>query len=218
MVETIPVAALERWTLWIHIAAGAVAILAGIGALVTTKGGRRHRKAGKLFVASTGVVVGTVPLLLAFDPTSLRVFLTLVAVFSGYLAFSGYRVLARRRPEGKPTPVDWAGAASVVLACLTLGGWGLVRLASGDGFGVVLVAFGAIGLAFGTVDLRAFGSGGSGGDRVVTHLQRMIGAFIATITAVSAVNLGQYGAVAWLWPTVALTPLIVYWSREYESG
>ena len=44
---------------------------------------------------------------------------------------------------------------------------------------------GGIGLAFGLADLRTVRRRGRW---VVTHLQRMVGAFIATISAVSAVN------------------------------
>jgi hypothetical protein len=207
-------ASLEAWTLWVHIAAGAVALLAGVGAMGTEKGGRRHRQAGKAFVAAMGVVVATTVLLLAFDPTSFRVFLALVAVFSGYLAFSGYRVLSRKRPADEPTTVDWVAAGSVVLACLALGGWGLARLLDGTTFGLVLVVFGGIGLAFGGMDVRTFRAGGDG-EWIVTHLQRMLAAFIATVTAVSAVNFGSLGVVAWLAPTVVISPLIAYWSNEY---
>lgn len=202
---------LETWTLWVHVAAGSVAVLAGVGALLTQKGGPRHRTAGKLFVASMAVVVGTV--LLAFDPTTFRVFLSLVAVFSGYLAFSGYRALSRKRPADGATAVDWTAAGLVATACVALCGWGAVMLAGGTTFGVVLLSFGAIGLGFGAMDARAFRAGEEAW--IVTHLQRMVGAFVATVSAVSAVNLDFLGVVAWLWPTVALTPLIVYWTNEY---
>lgn len=212
-------ASLEVWTLWLHIAAGVVALGAGSVALVTTKGGLRHRRAGKVFLVAMAVVVGTVFPLLAFDPTSLRVFLGLVAVFSGYLAFSGYRVLSRKRPADEAAAVDWAAAVAVVLACLALGGWGLERLMFGGEFGIVMVVFGGIGLVFGGYDLTVFRAADGGSEWMVTHLQRMIGAFIATVSAVSAVNLtGALGAVAWLWPTAAFVPLIVYWSNKYGSS
>jgi len=207
---------LAAWTLWLHIAAGTVAVLAGLGALVTEKGGLRHRQAGKSFVVAMGVVVVTTVLLAVFDPTSFRLFLVLVAVFSGYLAFSGYRVLSRKRPADEVALVDWVAVGAVVLACLALGGWGITRLVEGATFGVVLVVFGGIGLGFAYLDVRSFRTD-EGGEWMVAHLQRMIGAFVATISAVSAVNLTDtLGVVAWLWPTVALTPLIVYWSRKYE--
>jgi hypothetical protein len=208
---------LEAWTLRTHVAAGVIALLAGLGALLTEKGGRTHRRAGRLFVRSMAVVVGTVFPLLALDPSPFRVFLALVAVFSGYLAFSGYRVLSRKRPTDAADPEDWLAAGAVLASCLALGGWGVARVADGSTFGVVLVAFGGIGLSFGAADVRAFRGDGDT-EWMVSHLQRMMGAFIATVSAVSAVNLASLGAVAWLWPTVAGVPVIVYWSRKYESG
>jgi len=206
----------ETWSLWLHVAAGTVALLAGAVALVTTKGGRRHRLAGRAFLASMAVVVATVVALLAVAPTAFRVVLTLVAVFSGYLAFSGYRALSRSGPAAFPRPVDRVAAAAVVLACLALGGWGAAWLLGGRSFGLVMVVFGGIGVGFGLLDVRAFG--GSGDAWTVAHLQRMLGAFIATVSAVSAVNLTPtLGVVAWLWPTVAGVPLIVYYSRAYGT-
>jgi hypothetical protein len=210
------VSLLETLTVDVHVAAGTVAVLAGVGALVTRKGGRRHRRAGRLFVLAMGLVVGTSLLLAALAPTAFRLFLALVAVFSGYLAFSGYRVLARKRPGDDPEPVDWAAAAVAGVACLALAGWGAVWLADGTTFGAVLVAFGAIGVGFAGADARAFRSTGDGGAWMVAHLQRMVGAFVATVSAVSAVNVGHLGPVAWLWPTAAFVPLIAYWSRKYE--
>lgn len=210
---------LETWTLWIHVATGVLAVLAGIGALVTAKGQRRHRRAGTVFVASMGAVVATVFLLLAFDPTSVRAFLTLVAVFSGYLAFSGYRVLSRKRPSDEPRTADWAAAVAVVLSCLALGGWGVAQLTTGAAFGTVLVAFGGIGLVLGGGDLRRFRAADRSGDWLPFHLTRMLAAFVATVSAVSAVNLtGTLGFVAWLWPTVVGTPLIAYWARKYDTS
>ena len=46
--------------LGVHIASGAVALLAGLVAAVTEKGGRRHVRAGRTYIASMAVVVTTV--------------------------------------------------------------------------------------------------------------------------------------------------------------
>jgi len=208
---------LERLSLWLHIAAGAAAILAGAAALVTSKGGRRHRWAGDVFVGSMGIVVGTVFVLLAIDPTSFRIILTLVAIFSGYLAFSGYRVLSRKRQSTAAHRLDWIAAGSVMVACLILAIWGISWVLEGASFGVVMIVFGAIGMAFGAMEIRSFRNDGAG-ERIVAHLQRMIAAFIATISAVSAVNLTPLlGFAAWLWPTVIGTPIIYYLSRKYST-
>lgn len=205
----------ESWTLWLHVAAGVVAIGSGLVAIATTKGGPRHRRAGRWFVQSMAVVVVTTLALLAADPSAFRVFLALVAVFSGYLAFSGYRVLSRKHPTDAVGRVDYAAAGTVIVACLALGGWGVRGVLAGDTFGVVMTVFGAIGLAFGVVDLRGFREN----DRIewtTAHLQRMLGAYVATVSAVSAVNLTPaLGIVAWLWPTVVGVPLIAYASNRY---
>jgi len=53
---------------------------------------------------------------------------------------------------------------------------------------------------------------------MVHHLQRMIGAFIATVSAVSAVNLApMLGILAWLWPTIVGVLLLAYWSNECST-
>lgn len=209
-------ALLEQGVLWVHIAAGAVAELAGIVALVTQKGGRTHRRAGKGFVVSMGVVVVTVFGLLAIDPTTFRIILTLVAIFSGYFAFSGYRVLSRKRPSEAATPLDWAAVAGVVVSCVILGGWGVTWLLAGRTFGIVMLVFGGIGVTLGVGDIRTF-TGGNRDPWMVSHLQRMLAAFIATVSAVSAVNLtNAIGVLAWLWPTILGVPLIIYWSRAYR--
>jgi hypothetical protein len=209
---------LGDWTLWVHVAAGTVAVSAGLGALVTAKGGRRHCQAGKLFLISMGVVVGTVFGLLAIDPTTFRIVLTLVAVFSGYFAFSGYRVLSRKRPTDGAEPIDWAATVAVFGACLGLAVWGATWYLGGQSFGIVMVVFGAIGVVFATLDARTF-SGRGTDEWMVSHLQRMVAAFISTVSAVSAVNLTPViGIWAWLWPTLVGVPLIVYWSKSYSTG
>lgn len=208
----------ETVTLWIHIAAGVVALLTGVIALVTRKGGLRHRQAGRTYVASMGVVVVTVLPLLALDPSPNRVFLTLIAIFSGYFAFSGYRVLSRKRPVDNAEPVDWAAAVFVVGACLILGGWGVSLLLGGNSFGTVMIVFGVIGLTVGFSDLRVFRDPVRRGPWMMDHLSRMMGAYIATVTAVSVVNLTMVSpVVSWLWPTAIGIPLIWYWFRKYSN-
>ncbi len=207
----------EAATLWAHIAAGVVALAAGGVALVTEKGGRRHRRAGRVYVAAMAIVVVTVLPLFVLDPTFFRTFLLLVAVFSGYFAFSGYRVLARKRPSDDPAVVDWAAAVAVVVACVALGAWGVTVVAGGDSFGVVMVVFGGIGGLLGGSDLRAYWRNADGA-WLVDHLSWMVGAYIATVTAVSVVNLSMApDVVGWLWPTGVGVPLIWYWQAEYAD-
>lgn len=209
---------LEKLVLWSHIAAGVVALVAGMGAIVTSKGGLRHRQTGNIFVVSMGVTVGTVLPLFLFDPTDFfRQFLLLVAIFSGYLVFSGYRVLSPDRPEDRGESIDWVAAIAVVLACIGLAGIGSRRVLVGNTFGVVMIVFGLIGGSFGAVDMRTFRSS-DGGEPIADHLSRMMGGYIATVTAVAAVNFSTYPiVVTWLGPTIVGVPLIFYWRWKYTS-
>ncbi|MFB6362407.1 MAG: hypothetical protein ABEH59_13945 [Halobacteriales archaeon] len=213
-------ATLESVTLWAHIAAGVVALGAGGVAMLSKKGGPRHRRAGRLYVRSMVLVVATVPLLLVFDPGDFtRQFLLLVAVFSGYLVFSGYRILSRKRPEAPVARLDRVVAALAVVASVGLVLWGVVLALDDTGIGIVMAVFGVIGLAFGGNDLLDFRQPDRRGPWMADHLARMIGGYIATVTAVSAVNLVSLvpEVVAWLWPTAAGVPLIIYWQGKHAN-
>lgn len=86
----------------IHIGAGSIALLAAAVALVTAKGGPRHVLAGRVYAAGmTAVFLTAVPLaMLGAD-----LFLLLIAVFSFYMVFSGWR-FARTGGGG---PTRWIG-------------------------------------------------------------------------------------------------------------
>src|SRR5882762_654490 len=76
--------------LTLHIACGVVGFVCAPVALATAKGGRTHRRWGKIyFWAMAGVAVTALTLSLLLPIW----FLAMVAVFSFYASFSGYRVL-----------------------------------------------------------------------------------------------------------------------------
>jgi hypothetical protein len=164
------------------------------------------------------VVAATSLLLLALEATVWRLFLGLVAVFSFYFAFSGYRALSRKRPADGAGTVDWAavgiyGAASAGLVAMAA--WFVIR---GFDFGVVMGVFGGIGLVFAAVDVRRFRRAPEPGDWVGQHVIRMGAGYIAAVSAFSAVNFLFLPAVLrWLWPTLLGTPLLVYLARAYEQ-
>jgi hypothetical protein len=59
--------------------------------------------------------------------------------------------------------------------------------------------------------------------RIQLHLQRMLGALIASISAFLVVNYRWFpeelpAPILWLFPTFVLTPILVFWSRRVERG
>src|ERR1051326_9498855 len=80
----------------VHIACGFAAFFIAPAVLAMVKGSKQHRRWGKIYFWLMAVVAATALVLSIYRPV---VFLALVAVFSFYMAFSGYRVLFRKRPE-----------------------------------------------------------------------------------------------------------------------
>jgi len=102
-----------HWTnLGIHIAFGTAALVLGLIAICTPKGGRLHRSTGRLFIYAYLVVVSTAVIgLLVFD---FRSFLAVVTVLSIYDVFAGWRALQLRGK--RPQTIDRAAS---VLGALT---------------------------------------------------------------------------------------------------
>jgi uncharacterized membrane protein len=96
--------------LGIHIAFGTAALVLGLVAICSSKGGRLHVRSGRLFLYAYLIVVLTAAIgLLAFD---FRSFLAVVTLLSFYDVFSGYRALQLkgRRPETVDRIVSVIGA------------------------------------------------------------------------------------------------------------
>jgi hypothetical protein len=197
----------------LHIAAGALSLMAAAGALAAPKGGRWHALAGRGFVVGMALVFFT-----ALPMTLIRpnLFLLLIAIFSAYLALSGW--LRARNRSGTPWEVEWIAAIVMALAAVAMAGRGLVMLASGASMGIVLVVFGAIGGVLAVRDLQSLRAKRYRGQvRIAAHLARMLGGTIATVTAFAVVNVRIEPAfVVWLAPTVLFVPVIVYWSRRVK--
>jgi len=198
-----------RLLLSLHIAAGFPALLAALVAVITAKGARAHVYAGRAFVVGMALVFGTALPMTVIKP---NLFLLLVAIFSFYLALTGW--LRARNRRGIPTPAEWVAASAMVLAAVAMVGRGVVMLRAGNSMGTVLLVFAAIGGGLALRDLTSLRSRRyTGAIRIVAHLTRMLAGTIAAVTAFTVVNVRvEPQFIVWLAPTVVLTPVIVYWS------
>lgn len=192
----------------IHIAAGSVALLTTAIALVTPKGERWHVLAGRIYaVGMTLVFVTAVPLAILGS----SIFLLLIAFFSFYLVFAGWR-FARNR-QRRAHPVDWAAVGILAVTGLGMWGYAIIIGLNGSSQWVTLLLFGGIALALSLADARFHQKQPGGARRVARHLTNMMAGTIATITAVTVVNVDMEPVwVPWILPTVVITPLIVWWN------
>jgi Predicted membrane protein (DUF2306) len=203
---------------WIHIAAGTLALVLAPLAMLTVKGGPAHRRWGKIYFWSMAVVAATAVVIALWRP---KIFLALLAVFSFYMAFSGYRTLWRKRPaQGQgPTALDWTAALVTFAVSAAMVVLGLIRPgAAWQRLGIVPVVFGILGMILAGLDIGKFVRPPA--DRNAwwfAHMGGMLGSYIATVSAFSVVNFTFLSpAVRWLWPTVIGTPLIVLWITYYK--
>jgi hypothetical protein len=137
-------------------------------------------------------------------------FLFAVAIFSAAMVLSGW--LPARGDNPHPSKI--IGTASFVAAAL-LCGVELWWIVTGDFLGIVALVFGVISARFGWQDVRRTRER-SRQQRIIAHVSAIGGAFIATVSTVSAVNLDMLPSlVRWLWPTIIGTPLIVWGIGSY---
>ena len=199
----------------IHIFFGSIALFVAPAAMLTGKGGLWHRRWGKIYFWSMAVVAATA-VVMSFIRSGL--FFLLIAFFSFYLAFTGYRILYRKTPQQRPHGADWAGVSIVLMGSLSLIAYGVYLMLTSS-FGTVAIVFGAIGVFFGVTDVRAFLHPPTEKQAWwFTHMTRMLSAYIATVTAFSVVNFRFLPPIArWLWPTIVGTVGIVLWVRYYRK-
>ena len=75
----------------LHVSAGLVALVLGLVALLTAKGGSIHNKCGNYFLAFVSIVIVTG--LIGVFIFGRNTFLLVITVLTGYVSFSGYRAL-----------------------------------------------------------------------------------------------------------------------------
>jgi uncharacterized membrane protein YwaF len=210
--------ALYDTLLIVHIIAGAIALTSALvaSAVKTLDAAHRwHVYSGTAFLWGMIVVfITAVPLAIIKANT----FLFAIAIFSVYLALSGWRYAKYR--QGRPVALDWVSAGVMVVTSVTMVLLGIFMLISGETIGLVLTVFGGIGAALSCADLRTLGVGGiDSQQRIAAHLTRMLAGTIATITAFLVTNVTfEPVFLLWLAPTVVITPLIVWWNRRVQAG
>lgn len=91
---------MENFDFWhqlnviVHVTCGLIALCIAIIALTTPKGGKAHRKSGRLFLYFLALVIITG--LLGVFVFKVNQFLLVITVLSGYNAYSGIRVLQNK--------------------------------------------------------------------------------------------------------------------------
>jgi uncharacterized membrane protein len=212
---------LFRFFLIIHILAGTIGLLSGTINIIRKKGDKKHKLIGKIFLYGM-LTVGLSAFVLSIMHKNY--FLFIVGVFTFYMAATGDRYLSLKqlRTTQKPKLIDWVLTIFMLLFGVAFIGFGIYHLAKSENFGIVFIVFGFLGLRMVGKDIKNYkGKAEISNYWLIAHLQRMIGAYIAALTAFLVVN-GKYldgfvpNYVIWLLPTAILLPLIIKWTKKYQ--
>lgn len=199
----------------VHIAAGLGTVLVGIAPVLTRKGSRAHRLAGRIFAVLMAILLAC-----AWAMTALKTdtYLLALSASATLTLFSGLRVLRRKRPDlrrtDRATGLDWMVTLAVAgVGLLVLG---LVLTGRGSGPPAISIALAYAALSMTGWDLWRFARPADWPFSPelwrYEHLWKMLGAYSAVLSAFSG-NFLRFLPPPWsaLWPTLLFQTLTVIW-------
>jgi len=205
--------------IYVHALFGGLGLITGIGSMILKKGGKQHRKMGKLF--SIGMVTSSlVSVPIAWAPGHENLFLFLIAVFTIYMVLAGNRSLTfKPHIKQKATTADFLISGSMLLFSIFMVGLGSIGLLNGQYAAATLyLMFGGFGLLFTIRDFLFYKRFTETKNAwLLNHIARMMGALIASITAFGVTGLRIESILAWIVPSVLGTIYIIYWRRKMKA-
>jgi hypothetical protein len=207
--------------LYLHIAAGTAALITGFVAMITKKGGVPHRKAGQWYFWAMATVCFTALVRFKFVPGIM--FLTMIAIFSFYLNFSGRRILSFKKEETPYQSIDWV-MAYFTLACGFLMSGSSIYFYSFQHntiLSILFLFFGIFCISVSRSDILRF-HGKIEVEKMhwfFHHIGRMMGSYAATVTAFVITNNHGFlpDLVIWIAPGIIIGFLSDIWANSYRK-
>lgn len=205
--------AIEKPLLYLHILAGFISLGIAYVLLFIKKGNKRHKKLGMIYVYGMSTIfVTAIPLSLLGE---FNQFLFVIAIFSFYLAFSGYR--QGRDRNGAREQIDKALGIFITATSILFYSMAVSLYLIEDSMWITSVIFGSIALVFSINDFRRMKivERPNFYDRTNLHLNLMLAGTIATTTAF-IVTIDPFSTLwlNWIAPTIVGTPIIIYFSKR----
>ena len=202
----------------LHVAAGAVGLVSGFGALAFRKGSGPHRASGTLFVASMLLMGGVGAYIAVHLPQRGTIFVGLLSV---YLVATAWVTVRRREMTTGPL-FDYLALAWVLTCAAVMFGFGFWGSMSRNGMvdsvpGYAHFPFAIVATIAAWCDIRVIRRGGLSGDaRIARHLWRMctallIAAFSFFIGQQKVMPDWMQGSPLLFAPPLAVLLLMVFW-------
>ncbi|MFH7011279.1 hypothetical protein ACHRV5_05365 [Flavobacterium sp. FlaQc-52] len=201
--------------IYIHAFFGGLGLITGIGSIMVKKGGKLHKRTGKLF--SIGMIASSlISLPICWMPKHQNIFLFLIGLFTIYLVISGNRALTFKH-KSKADRLDKIISGTMLFFSVLMISLGVYCQLNNIANGILFTFFGGFGFYM-TVKDFIFYKNFSETNRnwLSKHIGKMIGALIASITAYIVAGLGIGNLIAWITPSILGTIYIIYWNRKIE--
>lgn len=211
---------LHRILVVVHVIAGFSALLTGLLAMLSAKGGRAHRVSGKIYFWSMVVSCATA---LTVGVLFHKWFFFFLAFITFESAARGYRILSRKQIHAPQAPGfrDWL--LVLVNAAMSAGiiGWGLRIMLAGGTFGIVALVFGLLGLFVSYDYYRTFNRKAPDAEHWLRmHIRGMSISYIAATTAFLVNNDNWFPFIPpvllWLLPSMIGVPVVLWVIGKYK--
>lgn len=202
--------------IYIHAFFGGIGLITGLMSIFVKKGSINHKKAGKIFSFAM-IISSLLSLFIARMPNHENLFLFLIGIFTIYMVLAGNRSLTlKAKIKTKADLIDKSISGAMFLASIVMLIIGVIGLTRHANNSILYVFFGAFGAFMTLKDFQTFRTFTEKKNAwLVSHLGRMVGALIASITAFLVAGLQIGTTLVWILPTILGTIYIIYWNRKY---
>ena len=202
-----------RLLIIIHACFGGLALLSGLLALLSKKGGKVHRRSGKIFVL-TMLISSVSAMFISLLPNHENPFLFGIGVFSLYFIVTGYRILKFDSSKESFRLDRFIAVLMILTGVLMI----VLPIVLQGVLNIVLTVLAIVGIVFAIRDLRLFSNKERLlSNRIKLHIGKIIGAYISAVTAFVVVNQLLPGIFGWLAPGCMGALVITYFLRK-ETG
>ncbi len=208
-----------KLAIYIHAFFGGIGLLCGFGIMIAKKGTLLHQRLGKYF--SYGMVISSaISLPICWLPNHGNIFLFLIGLFTIYLVLTGNRALTfKSKNKLKPALLDYLISITMVISSLLMIVIGIIGQLQNNKNSILFLIFGIVGFYISIRDFRFYKNYKTQKQLwLKAHIGKMMGAFIASVTAFVVAALGLGSLVSWILPSVFGAMVIVYWNRKIKSN
>lgn len=214
----------EQLIIMFHVSSGFICLITGFLIFIFfPKGGKWHKRIGKVYVYSMSFIIFSAFLISIF--IDFHIFLFCIAVFTGFVMYAGYRSIKRlKRPEFTKLDLFLSGLTLITGIIIIIYGLYHLSFSGISTISIISLFFGFIifSNAYKEYKLVRTEDKRTGKFWLIQHLKLMIGSYIAILTAFLVQNgpkfipLANSNWIYWISPAIIGIPISNYIVKKYK--